>query len=87
MSVGEMATLLSAVALLVGAITTAIVQLIKLRRENTSQHAESRALVVDVRDRLLDIHKSVGHVDQKVDNLDARLDRHESIHHRGRRRW
>jgi len=73
--------------LLIGAATGAIVQIVRLRRENTEQHAEGRALVVDVRDRLLDLHTSVNRVDDKVDQLDTRLDRHENIHHRNRRKW
>lgn len=75
------------IATLVTAITTLVIQVMKLRRENTTQHAESRQIVTDVRDRLLDLHTSVEHVDRKVDSLDDRLDRHESLHHRGKRRW
>lgn len=74
-------------AVAIGAVVGAIVQLVRLRRENTQQHAEGRALVTDVRDRLLDLHTSVNRVDNKVDHLDQRLDRHENIHHRGRRKW
>jgi hypothetical protein len=74
-------------AVVIGTIVGAIVQLVRLRRENTEQHAEGRALVTDVRDRLLDLHTSVNRVDDKVDQLDHRLDRHENIHHRGRRKW
>lgn len=75
------------VTMMVGAIVGAIVQLVKLRRENTSQHAEGRALVTDVRDRLLNLHESVDRIDEKVDGVADRLERHESVHHRGRRRW
>lgn len=85
--VAEWLGLASVLTLLIGATTGAIVQLIRLRRENTEQHAEGRALVTDVRDRLLDLHTSVNRVDDKVDQLDARLDRHENIHHRNRRKW
>jgi hypothetical protein len=79
--------LVTVLTIALGAIVGAIVQLVRLRRENTQQHAEGRALVTDVRDRLLDLHTSVNRVDDKVDQLDARLDRHENIHHRGRRKW
>lgn len=79
--------LATVLTLLIGAATGAIVQLIRLRRENTQQHAEGRELVTDVRDRLLDLHVSVNRVDEKVDNLDQQLDRHENIHHRNRRKW
>lgn len=85
--VAEWIGLASVLTLLIGAATGAIVQLVRLRRENTEQHAEGRALVTDVRDRLLDLHTSVNRVDDKVDQLDARLDRHENIHHRNRRKW
>ena len=68
--------------LIVGTVVGAIVQLVKLRQENTEQHAEGRAIVTDVRDRLLDLHTSVGRVDQKVERLGERLDQHEQYHHR-----
>jgi hypothetical protein len=29
----------------------------------------------------------VNHVDKKVDQMTDRLDRHENVHHRGKRRW
>lgn len=83
----EWIAIVSAVSIVVGVITTAIVQLVRLRHENTQQHADGRALVTDVRDRLLDLHTSVNHVDQKVDQMANRLDRHENVHHLGKRRW
>ena len=79
--------LATVVSLMIGTVVGAIVQLVKLRRENTAQHAEGRAIVTDVRDRLLDLHESVDRIDGKVDNVADRLERHETIHHRGRRRW
>jgi len=85
--VAEWIGIATVLTLLIGAGTGAIVQLVRLRRENTQQHAEGRELVTDVRDRLLDLHVSVNRVDEKVDNLDQRLDRHENIHHRNRRKW
>lgn len=83
----EVIAILSGVAVVVGAITTLIVQIVKLRQENTDQHAESREIVTDVRDRLLDLHSSVDRVDSKVETVADRLDRHEQIHHRNKRRW
>jgi len=83
----EVVAILTAVAVVVGAVTTLIVQVLKLRRENTDQHAESRQIVTDVRDRLLDLHSSVNRVDSKVEDVADRLDRHEQLHHRSRRRW
>lgn len=89
--VAEWIGIVTVVTLALGAIVGAIVQLVRLRRENTTQHAEGRALVTDVRDRLLDLHKSVNKIDDKVDaRFDAvtdELQRHENIHHRGRRKW
>ena len=83
----EVIAILSGVAVVVGAITTLIVKIVKLRQENTDQHAESRQIVTDVRDRLLDLHSSVDRVDSKVETVADRLDRHEQIHHRNKRRW
>lgn len=83
----EWVAIFTGISLVVGAITALIIQIVRLRNENTEQHADNRQVVVDVRDRLLDLHQSVERVDGKVENLDARLDRHENIHHRGKRRW
>jgi hypothetical protein len=82
--VAEWIGLITVGCLFVGTVVGAIVQLVKLRHENTEQHAEGRAIVTDVRDRLLDLHTSVGRVDQKVERLDERLDQHEQFHHRNR---
>lgn len=76
----EIIGIASVCALVIGSITTLIVQMVRLRRENTNQHAEGRALVTDVRDRLLDLHTSVDNVDRKVDRLDERLDSHLEWH-------
>ena len=83
----EWIAIVSAVSIVLGVVTTAVVQLVRLRTENTQQHAEGRALVTDVRDRLLDLHTSVNHVDKKVDQMADRLDRHESVHDIRKRRW
>lgn len=85
--VAEWLGIATAISIVLAGIVGAIVQLVKLRRENTRQHAEGRQLISDVGDRLLDIHTSIQRVDGKVERLDERLDRHESVHHRGRRRW
>ena len=77
----------TAAALLIGALTTAIVQLVKLRRENTAQHAEGRAIVTDVRDRLLDLHQSVDRIDGKIDRVADRVDQHLADHSTPRGRW
>ena len=85
--IAEWLGIATAISIVLAAIVGAIVQLVKLRRENTAQHAEGRQLIHEVNDRLLDIHSSIDRVDGKVERLDERLDRHESVHHRGRRRW
>jgi uncharacterized protein YlxW (UPF0749 family) len=82
----EWIALLSGATMLCGAITALVVQVVRMRRENTNQHAEGRALVTDVRDRLLDLHTTVERVDAKVDDVASNLHRHEEIHHRDRRR-
>ena len=68
--------LVGGVTMLLAALTTLIVQLHRIRNENSSQHAEGRALVTDVRDRLLDLHTSVDRVDGKVDKVADRIERH-----------
>lgn len=78
--VAEWVGLATVVCLIVGTVVGAIVQLVKLRHENTEQHAEGRAIVTDVRDRLLDLHTSVGRVDLKVEKLDERMDAHDRYH-------
>lgn len=55
-----------AVAVISGPI---VVLLQHLRKENTSQHAESRGLLE--------------HIVRKVDRMDERLDDHMSTHHTG----
>jgi len=76
-----LATVLSVVF---GGISALVRQIMHMRRENTTQHAEGRALVTDVRDRLLDLHESVDRVDSKVDALSDRLENHEDKFHRRR---
>lgn len=76
----EWVGLITVGCLMVGTVVGAIVQLVKLRNENSEQHAEGRAIVTDVRDRLLDLHTSVGRVDEKVEKLDGRMDAHEQFH-------
>ena len=77
----EWIAVLTAGTVLIGTMSTLIFQIKKMRRENTDQHAEGRALVTDVRDRLLDVHESIHHVDEKVDKVAERLEAHETNHH------
>ena len=83
----EWLVLATALTSVLGVASALVVQLVRMRAENTSQHAEGRALVTDVRDRLLDLHETVDRVDGKVDRLAERQERHESVKHRDRRRW
>ncbi|CAB5220375.1 hypothetical protein UFOVP238_38 [uncultured Caudovirales phage] len=76
----EWIAVITLACLVIGTVVGAIVQLVRLRKENTDQHAESRAIVTDVRDRLLDIHTSVSRVDSKVDRIDRRLESHLDWH-------
>lgn len=76
----EWIAILTAGTVLIGTISTLIFQIKKMRAENTSQHAEGRELVKDVRDRLLDVHESIHHVDEKVDRVAERLEAHEESH-------
>ncbi len=87
----EWIALASAIAVVLGAITTLIVSVTKLRRENRDQHdtnaAANAARFDELRDDMRSLTGSVVKIDDKVDRLDERLDRHESLHHRGKRRW
>ena len=76
----EWATVTILTVTVLTAVVGVIVQLVRLRSENTSQHAEGRALVTDVRDRLLDLHGAVDRVDSKVERIDERLDGHLDWH-------
>ena len=68
--------LIGGVTVLIAALSTLVVQVQRIRNENTNQHAEGRALVTDVRDRLLDLHTSVDRIDGKVDKVAERIERH-----------
>jgi hypothetical protein len=76
----EWATVIILSLAVLAGIVSAIVQLVRLRSENTTQHAEGRALVTDVRDHLLDLHGAVDRVGSKVDRIDERLDGHLDWH-------
>lgn len=78
MSPSDWAYLIAAIITTSGVV---LAQVIKLRRENTAQHAENRAITQDVRDRLLDIHTNIDHVGRKVDRVAEGLNRHEREFH------
>lgn len=94
----EWIALVGGVATVFGALTTLIVATIRLRRENRQQHADNNAAAAarseELRGEIRAVGHTLGRVDEKVDRLDSRvdvldsrLDRHESLHHRGRRRF
>lgn len=87
----EWVAILTAVSIVLGAITTLIVQVIRLRGENRDQHEINARANAERFDELIGDVKQIGGavsaVDAKVDMVADELHRHESIHHRGRRRW
>ena len=73
-------------------LTAVLIAVLRLSRENRRQHDENKAAADKRFDELRgDVKGVTAHVDAKIDRLDdkftERMDRHESIHHRGRRRW
>lgn len=87
----EWVALLTGVSIVLGAITTLIVQIIKLRSENRDQHEHNARANAERFDELIGDVKQIGGdiraVDAKVDAVADELHRHEAVHHRGRRRW
>lgn len=87
----EWVAILTGVSLVLGAITTLVVQIIRLRTENRDQHDQNARANKDRFDELIGDVKQIGStvsaVDAKVDAVADELHRHEAVHHRGRRRW
>lgn len=87
----EWAAILTGVSLVLGAITTLVVQVVKLRSENRDQHDQNARANAERFDELIGDVKQIGGavsaVDAKVDMVADELHRHEAVHHRGRRRW
>ena len=87
----EWVALLTGVSIVLGAITTLIVQIIRLRTENRDQHEHNARANAERFDELIGDVKQIGGdiraVDAKVDAVADELHRHEAVHHRGRRRW
>jgi small-conductance mechanosensitive channel len=81
----EIAGIITAFGTVLAAITTLIVQLRRMRAENTTQHAEGREITTDIRDRLLNLHETIDHIDEKVDDVAENLQTHEKTYHRPRR--
>lgn len=87
----EWVAVLTGVSIVCGAITTLIVQVIKLRSENRDQHEHNARANAERFDELIGDVKQIGGavsaVDAKVDMVADELHRHEAVHHRSRRRW
>lgn len=89
----EWVALLTAVSIVLGAITTLIVQIIRLRTENRDQHEHNaRAnkvrfdeLIGDVKQIGGDIRAVDAKVEARFDAVTDELHRHEAVHHR--RKW
>lgn len=64
-----------------------LTQMSKLRRENTDQHAEGRALVQTVVDGLHNLSGKVDGVDEKVQGVGERLDDHIADHEESKKYW
>ena len=87
----EWVAILTGITLVLGAITTLVVQIVKLRTENRDQHDQNARANAERFDELIGDVKQIGGdvraVDAKVDAVADELHRHEAVHHRGRRRW
>lgn len=87
----EWVAVLTGISIVCGAITTLIVQVIKLRSENRDQHEHNARANAERFDELIGDVKQIGGavsaVDAKVDMVADELHRHEAVHHRSRRRW
>jgi hypothetical protein len=87
----EWIALLTGLSLVIGSITTLVVVIGKLRKENREQHDQNARANSDRFDELIGDVKQIGGdiraVDAKVEAVADELHRHEQIHHRQRRRW
>ena len=82
----EWVAVFTGITLVVGSVTTLVIQLVRLRTENSDQHAEGRALISDVGTRLVNLHEAVDRVDTKIDMVSERLDDHMIADRHVRRR-
>lgn len=82
----EWLAILTGVSLVLGAITTLVVQILKLRNENRDQHEKNLKATSDRFDELIGDVKQIGGdiraVDQKVDDVRDDLIRHTTTHHK-----
>ena len=65
--------------LVLGAVVSAIVQLVRLRRENTEQHRDNQHAV---KQGFSQIDRKLDQVTAKIDHIDSRVDNHLDWHHR-----
>lgn len=84
MGAAELIALATAVVVLATGVVALLINVVKLRDENTKQHDVNTTIARDTRDHIIALH---GKVDRVAGDLHERMDRHEQVHHRGRRRW
>ena len=90
----EWLVLATCLSVVIGALTTLVVQIIKLRSENRDQHeknlkatsARFDELIGDVKQIGGDVRAVDAKVDARFDAVTDELARHEGVHHR-KRRW
>lgn len=91
----EWVAILTGVSLVLGAITTLVVQIVRLRTENRDQHDHNLRsnnerfdeLIGDVKQIGGDVRAVDAKVDARFDAVTDELHRHEAVHHRAKRRW
>lgn len=84
MGAAEIVGLVTATVVLATGVVALIINVLKLRDENTKQHNVNTEIAKDTRDHIIALH---GKVDRVAEDLHERMDRHEQVHHRNRRRW
>lgn len=80
----EWVAILSGISLVLGAITTLVVQIVKLRTENRDQHDQNARTNTE---RFDEVMTTVKKIDHKVEDVADNLQRHEFVHHKAKRRW
>jgi len=64
----------------IGGLLVALVQ--KGRKENKNDHNIVSAMIVDVKDEILNLHHKIDHVDEQVDKVDDQMTDHMMWHYR-----
>jgi len=80
----EWIAILTGITLVLGAITTLVVQIIRLRTENRDQHDQN---LRSSSERFDEVMSTVKDIDHKVEDVADNLQRHEVVHHQRKRRW